>query len=705
MAIQWIQGLLKKLVQKRMQQMLFCRDVVLDAQPMALSISVDRDKSIAQALLDALTLEEKISLLVGVDEFCVRAIERVGLKRIWCSDASMGLRGWNADVTDFPASLAMAATFDTDLISKVGDVLGQECRALNIGILLGPGVNIARVPVCGRNFEYFGEDPYLAKEMAASYIQAVQKYPVLCTVKHYACNNSEYDRHKSNSIVDERTLREMYLPAFKRAVECGVLAVMTSYNQINGTYASEHPYLLDGILRGEWRFEHLVISDWNSLYSTDKVLSCGVDLEMPAPKHLSKQKVLDALARNVVDQDAIDAKVLHLFNAYEKAGLFSKPLSDPAYQAGSDEHRQVAYEVACSSVVLLKNDQVLPLKQDARLCIGGSNAQLVAQGGGSSMIQLRNKPQSLASLMQDHATVLPRHWYRFRTWQERVKEADAVVLVVGFTNVEESEAYDRPWSLKKHDIQSIKNAGALNKNTVVIIQSGGAVQMASWHDSVQAIIWTSYLGSSTASALQAVLQGRVNPCGKLPFTWARHLSDYRSMRLYPKDYSKLSLDRLQKGQGDPKVREVAPLTYTEGLMVGYRQFDTEQIEPLYCFGHGLSYCEFAFETLTCTKKGELLYEVCARVTNQSDIHGSVVVQLYVHPLKSLVFRPRQELKGFSKIELQAGETKEVSFILDETSFCRWDLPSWQFVVDPGPYELCIGSSSRHHHCTITIDVP
>ncbi|NCC64775.1 MAG: glycoside hydrolase family 3 protein, partial [Spirochaetia bacterium] len=569
MAVYWVQRMVKKIVQKRMMKMLLPRNVIKDEQPMLLNISNIEGKRIAEALLSALTLEEKISLLSGVDEFCIRSIERVGLKQVWCSDASMGLRGWNADVTDFPASLAMAATFDTGLLAKVGDVLGQECRALGIGILLGPGVNIARVPVCGRNFEYFGEDPYLAGELAASYIQGVQKYPVITTVKHFACNNSEYDRHKSNSIVDERTLHELYLPAFKRAVESGSFAVMTSYNQINGIYASEHSYLLDGVLRGEWQFEDLVISDWNSLYSTDKVLSCGVDLEMPGAKYLSKQKVLDALQSNVVDQDAIDRKILHLFNAYEKAGLFFHSLSDSAYQAGSEEHRQVALEVALSSVVLLKNDgQVLPLKKDAKLCLGGSNASKAAQGGGSSMIQIRKRVQSLASLLQNNATMLPKYWYRSRAWQKKVIQADAVVLVVGFDNIEESEAYDRPWTLQKSEIQSIKTAGILNNNTIVVVQSGGAVEMDSWHDYVKGILWSSYLGSSTAVALQAVLQGKANPSGKLPFTWAKNISDYRSMRQYPKDFDVLNLDRLRKGQGNPKVRKVSKLSYTEGLMVG-----------------------------------------------------------------------------------------------------------------------------------------
>lgn len=249
-SVRWFQKALKQVIQMRMIELLASRSFGLDHEPMQLQLPQSKEKSVAKRLVSAMTLDEKISLLSGRDEFCIPGIERLGLKPVWSSDATMGLRGWKAPVIDFPAAVALAATFDDNLMTRVGRVMGCECRALGIGILLGPGVNIARVPVCGRNFEYFGEDPYLAGEMAGRYISGVREYPVITTVKHFACNNSEFDRHKSDSVVDERTLRELYLPAFKRALEAGSLGIMTSYNQVNGTYASEHPYLIGSILRG-----------------------------------------------------------------------------------------------------------------------------------------------------------------------------------------------------------------------------------------------------------------------------------------------------------------------------------------------------------------------------------------------------------------------------------------------------------------------
>nr|WP_319776242.1 glycoside hydrolase family 3 N-terminal domain-containing protein [uncultured Sphaerochaeta sp.] len=418
MCKRWLSKLGKRVVQVRMHQMLKNRDAQQDYEPMKLQLPPSKESSKAKQLLALLSLEEKITVLSGQDEFCIPGIERVGLKPVWTSDATLGLRGWNAPVTDFPASISMAASWNTFLLAKVGECIGSECRSLGIGVLLGPGVNLARVPVCGRNFEYFGEDPLLAGKMAAAYIKGVQTHPVITTVKHFACNNSEYDRHKSNSVVDERTLRELYLPAFKYALDAGSLGVMTSYNQVNGTYASEHAYLLEEILRGEWHFDGLVISDWDSLYSSDGVLSSGVDLEMPAGKYLKREKVLEAISRGVVTEEAIDSKALHLFTAYERAGLFDCPLADPALEVGNDKHREIALQVAQEGVVLLKNkDVALPLDPSLKLCIGGDNASRVAQGGGSSMIQWEKPPKTFVSLMEDKATSLPRHWYRSASYR------------------------------------------------------------------------------------------------------------------------------------------------------------------------------------------------------------------------------------------------------------------------------------------------
>ncbi|MGE4454532.1 MAG: beta-glucosidase [Sphaerochaeta sp.] len=685
----------KRLVQMRMQQMLRNRDVVKDESPMHLKLPPSDEPSLAKRLLAELTLQEKISLLSGVNEFCIPGVERVGLKPVWSSDATLALRGWKAPVTVFPASVSMAATFNTDLVTLVGDAIGSECRSLGIGILLAPGVNLARVPICGRNFEYFGEDPYLSGEMAAAYVTGVQQHPVIATVKHFALNNSEYDRHKTNSMIDERTLRELYLPAFKRALEAGSLAVMTSYNQVNGTYASEHPYLLEGILRGEWQFNGLVISDWNSLYSTDGVLKCGADLEMPGGKYLTKEAVMDALERGVVDETAIDQKVGHLLSSYEKAGLFACPMVDATQEVGCSEHHATALQVAREGIVLLQNkDQALPLKEHWNICIGGDNAFRVAQGGGSSMVQWEQSPQSLASLVEGSCTFLPRYWYYLRSYRKRVASSDAVILVVGFNHIEESEAYDRPWQLDHHTLASIKHATSCNERVILVVQSGGAVDMAQLQGQVSAILWTSYLGCETAQALKDVLYGVVSPSGKLPFSIASSLADYRSMRTYPKDYASFSLARIHVGQGKANVRTVRAMQYTENLMVGYRQFDSEGPNPLFCFGHGLSYSSFSYHDLSVKEGENGAFHLSFFVKNTGLVDAPEVAQLYIAPLDPQIYRPKQELKRFEKLFLKAGEQRSVVWEVDEQAFARWDQEHWKFVSDSGNYAFRVGSSSR-----------
>ncbi len=699
--MKWFQCSFKRFIQKKMQEMLSPNPPTVDGCAMQLNLPPSDEKSLAKRLVAQLNEEEKLSLLAGIYEFCIPGVERLGLKSVWTSDASMGLRGWKKPVTDFPAMVAMAATFNRDLLTEVGTVLGRECRSLGIGVLLGPGLNIARVPVCGRNFEYCGEDPYLAGEIAAAYIQGVQGQGVIATVKHYACNNGEFDRHKSNSVVDERSLREIYLPAFKRSVEAGSLAVMTSYNQVNGTYTSEHPYLLDVILRNEWGFDGLVMSDWNSLYSTRLALKDGVDLEMPAAKWFSPEKVKKALQDGSISMDVIDTKLLHLFTAYEKAGLFSRALIDPAIQVGCKEHREVALSVAKEAVVLLKNEQaLLPLKKRAGMviCIGGSNAYKIAAGGGSSHIIPLGKTDSFADALLKEEDVevvlLPSSWQKKKSYRDRVASSDAVIMVTGFDHILESEAYDKPWSLPKGEISEIESAGKLNKRCILVVQSGGAVHLRPFIDAVPAALYAFFLGSSTAEALTDIIFGRANPSGKLPFTIAKDLGDYRSMKNYPKDYANTSLKQIRGGQGDPTKRFVQDLEYNEALMVGYRQFDTDRQDVLYPFGHGLSYTDFIYKDLKVAYTDDAKVLVSLLLENKGDKEGSTVVQLYVHEMVPAFFGPDQELKAFTKIRLAPQEKTTVEFELSEEAFSHYRIDAWKFVVGEGQFEIRVGESSR-----------
>ena len=669
-------------------------------------------------IIARMTPEEKLAYIGGTEGFCLRAIPRLGLPALWTSDATSGVRGVDAPVTTFPSAIALAAGWNRDTVRVVAQTIARECRAVGISILLAPGVNIARVPICGRNFEYLGEDPYLAGELAAAYVQGAQGEGVLTTVKHFACNNSEYDRHKTDAVVDERTLREIYLPAFKRAVEAGTLGVMTSYSPVNGIYASEHPHLVQDILRREWGFDGLVMSDWDSLYSTLGPLVHGVDLEMPEAKWLKPDLMLAAIEKHGLSWDLIDRKLEHILNACERLGMLDRPMVDTAMPIGTAAHKQLALSVAQEGIVLLKNqDNLLPLVVEKlrRVVVMGRNAQASPSGGGGSSYILRNLPgKTLPEVLRTRLaadaciTVLSKNWWTSRNSREAVRQADCVLFITGFDHVYESEAYDRRWSLPLGETYSIKRAASLNNRLTVVVHGGGAMEMKSWIDAPKAILDAFYLGESSAEAIASVLVGAVNPSGRLPFSWAATLSDYESMRDYPRDYESISIARIKGGQGDPTKRRIVPLRYAEGLMVGYRQFDTQGPEPLFPFGFGLSYTTFSYQEIkaewTDAAVGESKLHVSCFMRNTGFRQGSEVAQLYVHPMEAKAFRPEQELKGFNKISLDPGETGQLDFYLTRERFARFDEGRDSWVVDPGKYEVRLGSSSRQIHLRIVVTI-
>jgi beta-glucosidase len=650
-----------------------------------------------QKLLDTLTLDEKIHLLAGDGYFGIPGVERVGLKKVRTCDASIGLRGCTMPTTSFPAEVAMAASFDPELVESIGLALAEECRALGIGVLLGPGVNLARVPTCGRNFEYFGEDPYLSGEMAASYIGGTRKGGVVATVKHFVCNNSEHARHLSNSVVDERTLRELYLQPFHRAIEGGALAVMTSYNLVNGVHMGEHPYLVKEILRGEWGFDGLVVSDWISLYSTVRTIKQGVDLEMPKPRYYAPWNIYHALEKHLISEDDINVHVRHLLSTYEKAGLFDRPLVDADAKDGNNvEHGEIALRSAREAVCLLKNNgDLLPLS-NRKIVIGGTCSDVVESGGGSANIAHHVKWETFAGRMarsSSETVVLPKFWWARKKWRRMVSNAPAIVLVVGFGHKIEGESFDRPWALPRRDRKAILEASKLNKHVIVVIQSGGAVETYSWIGKVDAVIDAFYLGQETAHAIDDVLFGHWNPSGRLPFTIAKDYLDYRSLRGYPRYWLGLAWKNLGAYQGKSQEGKTFRLEYNEGLLMGYRQFDAEKKEVAFCFGQGLSYTTFSYKDLKIERNGE---DVSAEflLSNTGDRDGAEVAQLYVHEDGAKVWRPVQELKAFKRVFLKKGETSLVRFVLKKDAFSYYQTEKWAFAMDGGTYTLCIGSSSR-----------
>ncbi len=714
--------LIRKIVQKKMDDILATRPPVVpgseDGVQAELKLPVQKGtkkaSTRAQQLVAAMTEEEKLSFVSGVDNFCVRGVPRLGLPRIWTSDATSGVRGLDITVTDLPANVAMTATWNPELIGRAAAMVGEECRATGIGVLLAPGVNIARIPVCGRNFEYMGEDPYLAGEMAAAYIQGTQSQGVITTVKHFACNNSDYDRHKTDSVVDERTLREIYLPAFKRAIEAGSLGLMTSYNQINGEYGSENEYLVEEVLRKEWGFDGLVISDWDSLYSTEGPAKHGVDLEMPWGKWMGPEKLKAAIEAGKITIEDIDRKVLHILTAFERAGLLDRPLADPAATVATQDHRLIADAVADEAVVLLKNvDDYLPLKNRPlrKIIITGRNAKEIPTGGGGSSyikptIQIPTLEEELKKRLPDCRVVtLAEDWDKRKDDCGDVAVADLVCIVTGYDRIYESEGYDRIWKLPPHEAARIRKARRLNKDLVVILYSGGDLETSSWIDAPAAVLNAFYLGTGAAQAIAKILVGEVNPSGKLPFTMAKDYHDYRSTSYFPRNGGKMSPSRIQGGQGDPTKRKVWPINYAEGLMVGYRNFDTEGVAVQYPFGHGLSYTSFEYGDLTVEQpETDELVRISCKVTNTGKCAGAETIQLYVHEQDPEVFRPDQELKGFKKIFLAVGESEKITFALRKDAFSWYDIDSAGWKMKSGMFDLRIGSSSRDIRLTVAMEV-
>lgn len=665
-----------------------------------------------EVLLAAMTLDEKIAFISGADGFCLRGLPRLRIPPVWMADATNGVRGVDAPVTTFPVAVAMAATWNRDLVRRTAESIACECRAVGVSILLAPGVNIARVPICGRNFEYMGEDPYLAGELAHAYVSGAQGRGVAVTVKHFACNNSEYDRHKTDSVIDEKTLRELYLPAFERVVKGGVLGVMTAYNQVNGTYASEHAWLLEHLLRTEWGFKGIVVSDWNSLYSTEGPLLHGVDIEMPGGTRFASDRVKPLLESSPAVIECIDAKVRHILSVYEAVGVLDRPVADAKAPLGSDAHAEAALRMARESLVLMKNGGLLPLRRErlGAVVVLGRLVDGEPTGGGGSSFILRGLPgrpliDSLREAMpESRVAALKGRWWHSAGKRRLVASADAVVVTTGFDHVYESEAYDRMWRLPGYEARTIREACALNKKTVVVLHAGGAVEMSSWIDGPNAVLDAFYLGTASSQAVTDVLLGDACPSGKLPFTVARNLEDYASMQNYPADFGRFSLARIKGGQGNPARRRVSRLRYDEGLMVGYRQFDTVGPEPLFPFGHGLSYTSFAYSDLRLSWEEGVLRASCT-VVNSGRCYGSEVAQLYVRVKNPGRDRPFQQLRGFETCRLPPGAAVRVCFALTARDFSEFWVDQSSWVVLDGPFTICIGASSRDIRLSEEVVVP
>ena len=641
-----------------------------------------------ELLLKKLTLEEKCALLSGAETFKTRGMPEHGIPQIWLSDGPHGLRkqagesdhlGLNPSVpaTCFPTASAIANSWDTALGEEIGAALGEEAAAQEVSVVLGPGLNTKRSPLCGRNFEYFSEDPYLSGKMAAAYVRGIQSKGVAACPKHFAVNSQETRRMASDSIVDERTLREIYLTGFEIAVKEGhPRSIMSSYNLVNGTYANENKHLLMEILRGEWGFDGAVITDWGG--SNDHALGVknGSTLEMPAPGGDSVRELLAAVESGKISESDIDARLSELLPLVfdTKAALDAAPRE---FDAAA--HHALARRAAEESLVLLKNEgTLLPLAAGTKVAVIGDFAKNPRyQGAGSSMVNSTQVDVLLDKLIDSKLNVIgyqqgfDRHGKPDAALQksacELATQADTVILCMGLDEIAESEGLDRSnLRLAQNQVDLLQAVAAVNPKIVVVLYSGSVVETP-WLDNCQALLYAALGGQAGAGAVADALIGKVNPCGKLAETWPLAYADIPSA-------------------ADFATRRKT-VEYREGLYIGYRYFTTAEKAVRFPFGYGMSYTTFAYSDMAADEQ-----VVSLTVTNTGSVAGTEIVQLYVAKKNSELFRPVRELKGFARVTLAPGEKQRITIMLDDKAFRFWNVKANRWEIEGGEYELLVGAS-------------
>ena len=706
---------------------------------------LDSSKPIEERVEDALsrlTLEEKVALTQAQSKFCSPGVARLGIPEFWMTDGPHGIRpevlwdeweqaGWTNDsCVAFPALTCLAASWDPEIARLYGKSIGEEARYRNKTVLLGPGVNIYRSPLNGRNFEYMGEDPYLAGKMVVPYVQGVQQNGVAACVKHYALNNQEVNRHTTNVIVDDRALYEIYLPAFKAAVQEGnAWAIMGSYNLYKNQHGCHNQYLLNDILKGEWGFDGVVVSDWGGVHNTQEAITNGLDMEFGSwtnglsngasnayDNYYLADPYLKLIREGKVGTKELDDKVRRILRlAYRTTMDRNRPYGSLC----SEAHFAAARRIGEEGIVLLQNrNNLLPidLNRAKRIAVIGENAiKMMTVGGGSSSLKVKYELSPLDGIRKrvgDQAEVIYARGYvgdpsgeyngvksgqdleDSRSPEELIaeavavaKEADYVIFIGGLNKSAHQDCEDadrKELGLSYGQDKVITALAKANKNLIVVNISGNAIAMP-WVKEVPAIVQAWYLGSEAGSAIASVLTGDVNPSGKLPFTFPASLQDVGAHKLgeYP---------GTPRNYGSPIVDQ----KYNEGIFVGYRWADKEKTKPLFSFGHGLSYTTFAYGKAIADKKvmgQDETLTITLPVTNTGSREGSEVIQLYISDLKSSLPRPVKELKGFSKVKLAPGETREVTFTIGKEALSFFDDARHEWVAEPGKFEAWIGASS------------
>ncbi len=657
-----------------------------------------------EVVLKEMTPEEKAQMCSGRDFWYTQDNERLGIPAVMMCDGPNGLRkqvgegdhlGINTSIETvcYPTSAAFASSFDRELLEELGDLLGQECQSEHVAMLLGPGVNMKRSPLCGRNFEYFSEDPYLAGQLAASYVKGLQGQGVAACVKHFAANNQETRRMSGSSQVEERAFHELYLPAFEAAVkEGGARSIMCAYNAINGTFCSENGELLQDILRKEWGFDGFVVTDWGAVKRRPQGIAAGVDLEMPGSREGKTEAILKALEEGSLKEEELDQAVRNVLR-FVKTALENQKENVTFDRAAA---RKKAERFVGECAVLLKNEGVLPVKKECRLAFIGAFAEKPRyQGAGSSHINEKHPDAALSCA--EGLQVAYAKGYELSKEQteeallleavETAKAAEVAVIFAGLPESFETEGCDREhMRMPENQNELIREIAKVQKNTIVVLHGGAPMELP-WFDQVAGVLLVHLGGSAVGRATVKLLLGEINPSGKLAETWPLKLEDNPSWLNFPGENGKVY--------------------YRENIFMGYRYYDKKKMPVRFPFGYGLSYTTFVYSDLRfdrdCVRGGEVL-KVSCKVRNTGSCFGKEAVQLYVSSRCGKVMRPERELKGFAKVALVPGEEKEVCFELDGRAFSYYEECIHGWFEESGSYEIAVGASSREIRLTGTVRV-
>ena len=676
-------------------------------------------------LVNELTLEEKASLCSGADFWHTEAIDRLNIPAAMVSDGPHGIRkqenladhmgvAESIKAIGFPTASAMACSFDRDLLHKVGDALGEECVAEDLAVLLGPGINMKRSPICGRNFEYYSEDPVVAGELGAAFVNGVQEHGVGTSLKHFAANNQEWRRMSISAEIDERTLREIYLAAFETVVKkAQPWTIMCSYNRINGVYSCENDWLLNKVLRDEWGFEGLVMTDWGAMDERVPSLKAGLDLEMPDCHGETDKLIVKAVQRGELEESVLDTAVERILTMVDKY-LTARKGIDPAsmvhplpssVERGYDvaAHHALARTTAEQSAVLLKNEDILPLQKDKKIAFIGEFAKVPRiQGGGSSHINNTSIESALDAAGDSVSYAQGFHIDEETTdetlLQEAItlaKESDVAVIFAGLPDSFESEGFDRTHlNMPANQNELIARISEVQPNVVVVLHSGSPIAMP-WLDKVAGVLQMYLAGQASGGAAVNLLFGDATPCGKLAETFPLHLEDNPSYLNFPGNREKVC--------------------YQEGVFIGYRYYDKKKMDVLFPFGYGLSYTDFTYSNMKVTVNGknaadvDMIKEtdeiiVSADITNTGNCDGAEIVQLYIKNPVVYEIRPEKELRDFAKVFLKAGETKTVTFTLNARAFSYYETRIHDWYAESGDYEILLASSSRDIRLQDTVSI-